>query len=101
MAKISTIAKNNKKIKMVARQAAKRAELRSKRVDPSLSDAEREEARKKLQSLPQNGCAVRVRNRCILTGRSRGTLRKFGLSRIKFRELALKGFLPGVTKSSW
>jgi small subunit ribosomal protein S14 len=55
----------------------------------------------KLQSMPRNGCENRIRNRCELTGRSRGYYRAFGLSRIKFRELALQGMLPGVTKSSW
>ena len=55
----------------------------------------------KLASLPKNGCSVRIRNRCELTGRTRGVYRKFGLSRIKFRELSMKGSLPGVVKSSW
>ncbi len=101
MAKKSTIAKNLKKQRMTANQAAKRADLKKRRVDFSLSEEEREEARMKLQKLPHNGSSVRVRNRCAITGRGRGCLRKFGISRIKFRELALQGYLPGVTKASW
>lgn len=78
-----------------------RKELRVKALDAKLSDEERAEARKKLQKLPRNGSATRVRVRCSVTGRSRGNYRKFGLCRIKFREMALEGLIPGVTKASW
>ncbi len=86
---------------MAAKQFALRAELRKKAVDMKLSDEERDAARMKLHSLPRNGAKERVRNRCQLTGRSRGVYRKFMISRIVFREMAHKGLLPGVTKSSW
>lgn len=101
MAKISTIVKNEKRKKMADRQFQKRAELRSKIVNEDLSDEEREEASIKLNKMNRNGCKARVRNRCYLTGRGRGYYRKFNLSRIKFRELALQGLIPGVTKASW
>jgi small subunit ribosomal protein S14 len=101
MAKLSSIVKNERKIKLVAKQRKIRTELKAKVIDSSLSDEERDEAGIKLQKLNRNGCPIRVRNRCILTGRSRGYYRKFGLSRIKFRELASAGMIPGVTKASW
>lgn len=101
MAKLSSIVKNEKKMKLAAKQRAKRAELRAAVINENLSDDERDLAALKLQKLNRNGCSTRVRNRCVLTGRSRGYIRKFGLSRIKFRELASKGMIPGVTKASW
>lgn len=101
MAKISTIVKNEKKKKLVKKHAKKRAELRAQVIDESLSDEQREEAMFKLNRMNRNGCAIRVRNRCFLTGRGRGCYRKFRISRIKFRELALAGHIPGVTKASW
>ncbi len=101
MAKLSTVLKNKKRMKMAERQTPVRDELRVKALDVKLSDEERAEARKKLQKLPRNGSATRVRLRCSITGRGRGNYRKFGLCRIKFRELALEGLIPGVTKASW
>ncbi len=101
MAKKSVTLRNEKRKKMAERHFALRKELREKAIDFKLSDEEREQARVKLQSLPRNGAAVRVRNRCQLTGRSRGVYKKFMVSRIVFREMAHKGLLPGVTKSSW
>jgi small subunit ribosomal protein S14 len=101
MATLAKINHNKKRADMVAKYRSVRAQLRAKTKDMNLSDEERAEARKKLQKLPRNSAEVRVRNRCELTGRPRGYLRKFQLCRIKFRELALTGQIPGVTKSSW
>lgn len=101
MAKKSIIARNEKRKRMAEKQLAKRQELKKIILDESKTDEERYEASVKLQKLPRNGSPIRVRNRCVLTGRGQAYLRKFGLSRIKFRELALQGQLPGVTKSSW
>jgi len=86
---------------MAGHHLKKRKELRAKAIDPKLSLEERFDARRKLQDMPLNGAKVRVCNRCVLTGRGRGVYRKYALSRIKFRELALEGKIPGVTKSSW
>jgi small subunit ribosomal protein S14 len=101
MATLAKINHNKKRIALADKYRALRAELRAKAKDASLSEEERAAARKKLQKLPRNSAEVRVRNRCELTGRPRGYLRKFQLCRIKFRELALTGKIPGVTKSSW
>ena len=101
MAKKSVVLRNEKRRKMAQKQFALRKELRAKAINFKLSDEERDQARTKLQSLPRNGCAVRVRNRCQLTGRPRGVYSKFMVSRIVFREMAHRGLLPGVTKSSW
>lgn len=101
MAKLSSILRNEKRKIMASRQAAKRKELRSQTLDEKLSFEDRQSAQKKLQALPRNGSATRVKSRCVITGRSRAVYRKFGLSRIKFRELSLEGKIPGVTKASW
>lgn len=101
MAKKSSVLRNAKRIKMAAHQLPLRKELRAKAIDPKLSEEERYKARMKLQSLPRNGAKERIRNRCQLTGRSRGVYRKFMISRITFREMAHKGLIPGMTKSSW
>ena len=101
MAKVSTIVKNEKRKKMAKKHFKQRLALRTAVVDEKLSDEERDAASVKLNRLNRNGCMVRVRNRCFLTGRSRGYYRRFGLSRIKFRELALQGLIPGITKASW
>jgi small subunit ribosomal protein S14 len=101
MAKKSSVLRNEKRKKMAAKQFALRAELRKKAINMKLSDEDREAARTKLHSLPRNGAKERIRNRCQLTGRSRGVYKKFMISRIVFREMAHKGLLPGVTKSSW
>jgi small subunit ribosomal protein S14 len=89
MAKLSSIAKNNKKARTVAKYADKRKALKA--AGDSLG----------LQLLPRNASPTRVRNRCSLTGRSRGFIGKYGISRIKFRDLALEGKIPGVRKASW
>lgn len=101
MAKKSSIEKNNKRKRMVATYEAARRELRRKVVNEKLSDEERYEAHMKLQKLPRDGSRIRLRNRCYITGRPRGNLKKFGLSRIAFREMASRGLIPGVTKASW
>ncbi|MGE0073256.1 MAG: 30S ribosomal protein S14 [Thiomonas sp.] len=101
MAKLSLINREKKREDLVAKFAAKRAELQAIIADSSKSFEERYEARLKLQQLPRNSCPTRLRNRCAITGRPRGTFRRFGLSRSKIRELAFRGEIPGVTKSSW
>lgn len=101
MAKKSRIAKAEKIKRLVAKYAEKRATLKAIIRNPNSTDEEREAALYKLQDLPRNSSPVRIRNRCAITGRPRGYLRKFGLSRIKFRELALRGEIPGVRKASW
>ncbi|MGA1204970.1 MAG: 30S ribosomal protein S14 [Opitutales bacterium] len=101
MAKKSMIERNKKRERMVAQYAAKRAELKRILSDPSTSDEEFYVAQRKLTKLPKNSSAIRLRNRCSVTGRPRAYLRKYGVSRITFRELASQGKVPGVTKSSW
>ena len=101
MAKLSLINRNLKRKKMVEKYASKRAKLINSIHNNSLSIEERSEARAALQSLPRNSCPVRLRNRCELTGRPRGVYSKFGLGRIKLREIAMSGKIPGITKASW
>jgi small subunit ribosomal protein S14 len=101
VAKLSLIEREKKRTKTVAKYAVKRAELKATIDDVSKSDEERYEARLKLQQLPRNASPTRQRNRCALTGRPRGTFRKFGLARSKIREIAFRGEIPGVTKASW
>ena len=101
MAKLSSINKNERRKKLVLKFAAKYAKLKAIADDESRDDTERLIARLKLAEVPRNGNPTRVRNRCELTGRSRAYYRKFRLSRIMLRELANKGLIPGVTKSSW
>jgi len=101
MAKKSSVEKNNKRIRMVELYKDRRAVLKKATVDLSLSLEERMAAQAKLSDLPKNSSAVRIRNRCSQTGRARGFLRFFGVSRIVFRELASAGVLPGVRKASW
>ena len=101
MAKKSSIEKNNRRRKMTARFAGKRAELKRQANDQSLSLEERFQARLKLAELPRNSSAVRIRNRCELTGRPRGVYRKLRMSRIALRELGSSGMIPGLVKSSW
>jgi small subunit ribosomal protein S14 len=100
MPKTSTVNRNLKRIKLVAKYAKKRAELKAV-MKKAASDEEFYAAQRKLTKLPRDGSAVRVRNRCQITGRPRANIRKFGICRNKFRELALFGKIPGVTKSSW
>ena len=101
MAKLALINREEKRRKLIAKYAGKRAELVAAIKDTSLSDEERMQARFKLQQLPRNANPVRSRNRCELTGRPRGVFRKFGLCRNKLRDLAFRGEVPGVTKASW
>lgn len=101
MAKLSSINKNNKRAKMIKQQAGKRAALKKIVMTRDLPFEERLQAQIALSKLPRNGSKVRHRNRCELTGRARGTYRKFKLSRIKLRELGSFGRIPGLTKSSW
>jgi small subunit ribosomal protein S14 len=86
---------------LVKKYAPKRAELNAIINDQSKSEEERFQARLKLQQLPRNANPTRLRNRCELTGRPRGTFRKFGLARNKLREIAMRGEVPGMTKASW
>ncbi|MBO7467920.1 MAG: 30S ribosomal protein S14 [Bacteroidaceae bacterium] len=99
MAKQSMVAREVKRAKMVEQYAAKRAALKEivRKGDP----AEAYEAARKLQSIPKNANPIRKHNRCKLTGRPKGYIREFGLSRIQFREMASKGLIPGVKKASW
>ncbi|MFZ2541737.1 MAG: 30S ribosomal protein S14 [Gallionella sp.] len=101
MAKMAVINREQKRRVMVAKFAAKRALLIGAIENIKLSDEERAEARLKLQALPRNSSPVRLRNRCALTGRPRGTYKKFGLGRIKVREFAMRGEIPGIVKASW
>jgi small subunit ribosomal protein S14 len=101
MAKLSSINKNERRKAMTKRYAAKYAKLKAIADDETLEDSERWIARLKMAELPRNGNPTRVRNRCELTGRARAYYRKFRLSRLMLREMANKGLIPGVTKSSW
>ena len=101
MAKLSVIQREEKREKLVAKYAKKYAELKGTANDAKLTDEERYAARLQLQRLPRNAYPTRMRNRCALTGRGRGTFRMFGLGRNKIRELAFKGDIPGVVKASW
>ncbi len=101
MAKLSSIHKNNRRKIMAEKYGRYRTELRNIANNINRPDDERDEARLKLQKLPRDTSPIRTITRCYLTGRSKGCYRKFGLSRIAFRELAHRGLLPGVTKASW
>ena len=101
MAKTSLKQREAKREKLVAQYAKKYAELKAVIGDAKRSDEERYAARLELQKLPRNANPTRLRNRCALTGRARGTFRMFGLGRNKIRELAFKGDIPGLTKASW
>ena len=101
MAKKSAVEKNNRRRRLVDQFAAKRKALKAVVMDRSRDPEERFDATLKLAEMPRNGAKVRIRNRCLLTGRPRGYYRKFGLSRIALRDLASEGQIPGVVKSSW
>ena len=101
MAKKSAVEKNNRRRRLVERQAAKRQALKAIIMDRSRDPEERFDATLKLAEQPRNASKVRIRNRCLLTGRPRAYYRKFGLSRIALRDLASEGQVPGVVKSSW
>ena len=101
MAKQALIQRELKRDKLVAKFAAKHAELKAIASDLKRSDEERAAARLGLQKIPRNANPTRQRNRCAITGRPRGTFRQFGLARAKVRELAFAGEIPGITKASW
>ncbi len=101
MAKVSMRQRELKRSKAVAKYAAKRADLKATIRNPNISDEERWDAQQKLQKLPRDASPVRQRNRCRMTGRPHGYLRKFGLCRNKLREAAMRGDVPGLTKASW
>jgi len=101
MAKQSIINREKRKQKTVAKFAAKRADIKRILRDPKASDDDKEAAQLKLQQLPRNASPCRLRNRCRITGRPHGYYRKFGLSRTKLREAAMRGDIPGLVKASW
>jgi small subunit ribosomal protein S14 len=101
VAKLSLINRDIKRAKLVEKYAAKRAALKAIIDDQSKSDEERYQARLALQKLPRNSNPTRLRNRCVVTGRPRGVFSKFGLTRHKLREMAMRGEVPGMTKASW
>ena len=101
MAKTSKLARNAQRKELVQRYAAKRAQLKAVINNPKSTQEEKVEAGNALRRLPRDSSATRVRNRCNMSGRPRGFLRHFGLSRIALRDMALNGFIPGVRKASW
>ena len=101
MAKLSIVNREAKRVRMVRKYAALREELKAKARSAEAAPEEREQARRKLQSLPRNSSPVRLRNRCRITGRPHGYYRKFGLGRNKLREAAMRGDVPGLVKASW
>ena len=101
MAKKSKIVREHKLIQKVQKYSALRAELKDVIRNPDSSPEEKLNAVAKLDKLPKSSSHIRIRNRCFKTGRPRGVIRRFNLSRISFREMALKGEIPGVTKASW
>jgi small subunit ribosomal protein S14 len=101
VAKLSMINREIKREATVQKYAKKRAALIATFNDQSKSDEERYEARLAFQKLPRNASPSRLRNRCDITGRPRGTFRKFGLARLKLRDIAMRGEVPGLTKASW
>ncbi|MBY8822279.1 30S ribosomal protein S14 [Sphingomonas colocasiae] len=101
MAKLSSINKNDRRKKLVKKYAGRYAKLKAVAADTSLDETERLIARLKMAEIPRNGNPTRIRNRCELTGRPRAYYRKFRLCRVQLRDLANKGLIPGVTKSSW
>jgi len=101
MAKLSLINRENKRRAVVAKFAPKRAQLIAVIRNAHASDEDKDAARAMLQALPRNASPVRLRNRCVLTGRARGVYRKFGLGRSKLRDIAMRGEIPGMIKASW
>ena len=101
MAKLSSINKNERRKMLVKKYAGKYAALKAVANDESLDDTERLMARLKMAEIPRNANPTRIRNRCEMTGRPRAYYRKFRLARVMLRDLANKGLIPGVTKSSW
>lgn len=101
MAKKSSIEKQKRRAELVQRHGERRRQLRQRSTNMSLTEEERQQARASLNKMPRDTAPTRLRNRCALTGRSRGYLRKFGISRLCFRQMANQGLIPGVTKASW
>lgn len=101
MAKKSSVEKQNKRTRIVAKYWDRRQELKAKILDLKTDEDDRLEAINKLNQLPKNSSKIRLRNRCQLTGRCRGYLRKFKVSRLCFREMALNALIPGIVKASW
>ena len=101
MAKKSAVERDQKRRKMTAQYAAKREALKAIASDSSLTNEERFKARLKLAKLPRNSSKTRIRNRCLVSGRPRGTYRKLKVSRIALRDMASLGLIPGMVKSSW
>ena len=101
MAKLSSINKNERRKQLVKKYAGKYAKLKAQAADTSLDETERLIARLKMAEIPRNGNPTRVRNRCEITGRPRAYYRKFRLARVMLRDLANRGMIPGVVKSSW
>ena len=101
MAKLSQVLRDERRKKLIEKYAEKRAVLRSQLKDPNLSIEEKLQVQEQFAKLPRNSCPTRLNRRCAISGRSRSYYRKFGISRIALRELALRGQLPGMRKSSW
>jgi len=101
MAKTSQVLRAQRRAKLIAKYAEKRAELRRRLKDPNVPSEEKFEIQAEFARLPRNSCPTRLTRRCRLTGRARGVYQKFGLSRIALREMTLSGELPGMRKSSW
>jgi len=101
MAKTSMINRELKRQQIIKKYAAKRATLKQQMTNTHLDEEERQAARRRFEALPRNASPCRLRNRCSITGRSRGFYRKFGLGRNKLREAAMRGDVPGLVKASW
>lgn len=101
MAKTSQLERNDRRRRTVAKYVERRQALKAILQDPKSSDEQKDDARARLAALPRDSNPNRIRNRCLLSGRPRANYRKFGISRIRFRELALLGEIPGVRKASW
>ena len=101
MAKTNMVEREKRRAKIAKRYATRRAELKELIRSPKTSAEDRAAAQAKLQSLPRDASPTRQRNRCAITGRSRGVYRKFGLARVKIREVANRGEIPGLAKASW
>ncbi len=101
MAKLSQVLRDRRREKLIKKHAATRRELRKRLKDATVSIDEKLEIQQKFAKLPRNSCPTRLNRRCRISGRSRSYYRKFGISRIALRDLALKGHLPGMRKSSW
>lgn len=101
MAKTSQVLRDRRRKQLIKKHAAKRAALRKKLKDPNVSVDEKLQVQEAFAKLPRNSCPTRLKRRCEITGRPRGHYRKFGISRIALRDLALRGQLPGMRKASW